>query len=182
MNEAYERMKRIRAQQAQQAEDLSAQARQTAATNERKLQAILSDLVDIFGAEGVRPTPVYLDAGKTLRYFRQPRQTYRLTGISAWTLAPAEWSIDEPVGTPAVTIDKKLISTMWASPIDPTISIRGLDQGPGFIEDQKWKHWNLTPCHRNKSGRATQLLRLNDDELAAFYLETVEANRKLGTD
>ncbi|MGF0320696.1 hypothetical protein [Nocardia fluminea] len=182
MSEAYERMKRIRAQQAQDAQDVSAQTRQAAAGNERKLQAILSDLVEIFGAEGVRPTPVYLDTGRTLRYFKQPIQTYRSTGISAWTLAPATWSIDEPVGTPAVTTNKKLISTMWAPLTDPTAQIRGLDQGPGFIEDEKWKRWNLTPYRLNESGRAIQLLQLTEDDLAAFYLETVEANRKLGTD
>lgn len=86
------------------------------------------------------------------------------------------------MGTPAVTIDKKLISTMWAPRSYPPAQIRGLDQGPGFIEDDKWKHWNLTPYCLNERGRATRLLQLNDDELAAFYLETVEANRKLGTD
>ncbi|MGN2636523.1 hypothetical protein ACTD5D_41390 [Nocardia takedensis] len=180
MSDAYEHMKRIQAQQEQRAAERAEIIRRAEVANENKLAKILSDLMEILRIEGMRPLPVYEDLGvKAHGLLRMPRQHYQVTTALAWSLGPADWNIDDPVGIPTVTTAGELISTI-SLPIStsPEMPTKGINHGPGLQKFEIRKNLSM-PYYYGKLGRKKQLCDLDDDERSEYFIEVVKEYKRL---
>ncbi len=191
MSDAYERMKRLREQNAQEAVSEQARRREEAAAQASRTSQRLCDLRDILVAEGVSPLPLYVrtvDYGTNHRRNRVTGQypldvhTHIDSGQDGWLLADAgfagdeshDWRHEPPILTTRGEAWKGS-RTKESAKRDKAghrgQKVSGLSRGPGLGGRLATRGVVYMP----EWNRAISIGDLDEDRLAAWYLKVVQS-------